>query len=231
MKTDHFIRNMLLCISLLAFTYSCERDEEVEEEEIEINNTSSFRGVWVRTIGASGDRTDIAIGGIANEASNRVYMCEYKGSVGLYKGYIDGSTITWDSAHGLPNSSVRIINNQLELSYPSVSWSIPTLYDNGSWSANCGSLSGGSSGSTSGKAMFWTSSDLGCGNIVVTISGVTGNINQYYSSSTPDCGAIGCANFTLPVGNYNFSASCTGKTWSGSVSVIADGCSRMKLTK
>jgi len=231
MKTKHFFRSMLVCMSLLAFVYSCERENDNEEDEDDIENTTtSPRGVWVRTLGASGDKTDIAIGGIANEAENRVYMCEYKGTVGLYKGYIDGNTIVWDSSHNLPNASAKLKGTQLELYYPSVSYSIPTLYDKGNWSGNCGALSGGTSGSTNGKALFWTSSDLGCGSITVTLSGSTGTISQYYSSGTPDCGASGCANFSLPAGSYNFTAKCSTKNWSGTITITADGCSRMRLT-
>jgi hypothetical protein len=99
-----------------------------------------LNGVWVRTEGASGDETDIAIGNIPGEPENRVYMCEYVGSVGLYKGYLNGNTITCDNTYGLPDASVKRVGAQLELSYPSVSWSIPTLYNSGQWSSNCGPL-------------------------------------------------------------------------------------------
>lgn len=108
------------------------------ENESDSDNTLS--GIWVRTDGASGDETDIAIGGIPGEPSNRVYMCEWKGSVGLYKGNINGNTITWDSQYGLPDASVRKVGSQLEFYYPSVSFSIPTLYNSGSWSDRCGKL-------------------------------------------------------------------------------------------
>ncbi len=199
-------------------------------------NSSSFSGVWVRTLGASGDETDIAIGGISGEPSNRVYMCEYKGSVGLYKGTISGSTITWDE--GLPDASVRMVDDQLEFYYPSVSYSLPTLYDRGSWSGHCGSLSssnsggsGGGGGSTTGNAVFWTASDLACGSITVTVSGNSGSISKYYSSGAPECGASGCANFTLDAGSYSYSASCSSYTWSGSITVNAGGCSKMQLTR
>jgi hypothetical protein len=131
MKTLKFIITLLVTTTLF---FSCSKDEDKDEGE------GSVYGVWVRTNGASGDETDIAIGNIPGEPENRVYMCEYEGSVGLYKGYLNGNTINWDNNSGLPDAIVRRVGTQLELSYPSVSWSIPTLYNSGQWSSNCGSL-------------------------------------------------------------------------------------------
>lgn len=122
----------ILLVSALFFA-GCEKVKES-------GNSSSLSGIWVRTIGASGDETDIAIGGISGEPSDRVYMCEWKGAVGLYKGYISGNTITWDSQYGLPNASVRKVGSQLEFYYPSVSGSLPTNYNPGAWSYHCGEL-------------------------------------------------------------------------------------------
>jgi len=124
----------ILFASILFFT-SCEKETESAN-----GSSSSVSGIWVRTLGASGDETDIAIGGISGEPSDRVYMCEWKGNVGLYKGYISGNTITWDSQYGLPNASVRKVGSQLEFYYPSVSGSLPTYYNPGSWSNRCGEL-------------------------------------------------------------------------------------------
>ena len=81
---------------------------------------------------------------------------------------------------------------------------------------------------TTGQATFWIASDLGCGNINVTCNGITRTISQYYAS-TPSCGASGCANFTLNPGNYSFTASCSGKNWSGNISVTAGGCQLSQL--
>lgn len=87
-------------------------------------------------------------------------------------------------------------------------------------------------GSNEGKAIFWISSDFSCGPITVTVNGKSSSITSYYYNGAPDCGGSGCANFTLPVGTYSFSASCSGYTWnSGSITVTAGGCSRMQLTK
>lgn len=243
MKVSIFFRIILVCM-ILVFNSSCESEEGNEVSQVdEVNqvdegdevdeeitdNSGSVYGIWVRTIGTSGDRTDIAIGGIANEPSNRVYMCEYKGSVGLYKGYIDGNTITWDETYRLPKASATLKNNQLELYYPSVSYSLPTLYDKGTWSDNCVNLSGDNSSSTDGNVLFWVSSDLGCGKITVSINGKSGTISQYYSSGNPNCGDSGNANFTLPVGTYEFTASCSDNIWESTITVTAGGCSKMRL--
>lgn len=91
-----------------------------------------------------------------------------------------------------------------------------------------GSGSGGSSGT--GNAMFWVASDLGCGSINVSVNGQSKTISSFYSSTTPTCGASGCANFTLSPGTYNYSASCSGKTWASTITVTAGGCSKMQLT-
>ncbi len=226
---SRFRMAIMLMLSLSVF--ACETEEDPLDDE---GGNGAIRGVWVRTLGASGDQTTIAIGGIANESENRVYMCEYKGNVGLYKGYIEGNTITWDSMYGLPKSSAKLKGSQLEFYYPSVSGSLPTLYNPGAWSNYCGSLSaGGNNGrggsSTLGNVIFWCNQDHGCGNISVTLNGSSGTISQYYSSSTPSCGAGGSANFQLAAGTYNYSAKCSKYTWNGSVTVSSGGCFKMRL--
>lgn len=92
-----------------------------------------------------------------------------------------------------------------------------------------GSGGGGGGGSTTGQGMFWTSTDLGCGNITVVCNGITRTISSFYGSS-PACGSTGCATFDLSPGTYSYSASCTSKTWSGSITITAGGCSKIQLT-
>lgn len=102
---------------------------------------SPLSGTWVRLPGPSGDRTDIAIGGIKNEPANRVYMCEKKGSTaaGFYKGTLTGSVVKWDAQHGLPDADFTLSNGQLIVKYK-VDYSLPTPYNKGSWSGECGPL-------------------------------------------------------------------------------------------
>ena len=47
MKSKTFLRTMLLCLSLLAFTNSCEREDEEEEEEVETVSVDPY-GSWKR---------------------------------------------------------------------------------------------------------------------------------------------------------------------------------------
>jgi len=228
----------LLFLMLASVTIiSC---EDEDEENTGGGNNSSFAGVWTRLPGPSGDRTDLAIGGIDGESSDRVYMCEKKGSTaaGLYKGYIDGSYITWDSEYGLPDTYLEIVNGTLEFSYPACEVCLVTDYKKGSWGGDCGSLSGGGGGngngngggSGNGNVMFWTQSDFGCGFITVNISGSSGTISGYYSGGSPSCGASSAANFSLPAGSYSFTASCDELTWDGTVTVTSGGCYKMQLT-
>ncbi|WP_276135077.1 hypothetical protein [Polluticoccus soli] len=100
---------------------------------------SPYTGIWVRELGASGDETDLAIGNIPGEAANRVWMCEYKGQVGLYKGTISGSTITFDAQYGLPTYTVSKDGDKLMLQ-GNITGSLATPYSKGSWTAHCGTL-------------------------------------------------------------------------------------------
>lgn len=96
-------------------------------------------------------------------------------------------------------------------------------------SGNCSKyqLTGGTS--TTGQGMLWIASDLGCGNITVVCNGINRTISNFYATS-PTCGASGCATFDLSPGSYTYSASCTGKTWSGTITITAGGCSAVRLT-
>jgi hypothetical protein len=89
--------------------------------------------------------------------------------------------------------------------------------------------SGGGGGST-GQAMFWIASDLSCGNITVNCNGQSRTISSFYSSGAPSCGASGTATFSMAPGTYSYTASCTGKTWNGTITITAGGCSKMQLT-
>jgi len=102
-------------------------------------SSSPYKGIWVRQLGASGDETDLAIGTIPGEPANAVWMCEWKGSVGLYKGTISGDIITFEPQYGLPTYTVKMEGNELMLK-GNVSQSIFTPYRKGSWTSHCGKL-------------------------------------------------------------------------------------------
>lgn len=80
-----------------------------------------------------------------------------------------------------------------------------------------------------GDATFWQQTGSGYGITVVNIEGVTSNITDEYDSS-PSCGTSGCAVFNhLETGTYNYTASDGTDTWSGTVTITEDGCSKMQL--
>jgi hypothetical protein len=107
----------------------------------EDDGPTSFYGTWVRYPGPSGDRTDLAIGGIIDEPDDRVYMCEKVGSTaaGLYKGTLYGDVIVWDDQHGLPDTYIQIVDSELEFDYKCCG-AVPTYYGQGDWSGECGPL-------------------------------------------------------------------------------------------
>src|SRR6185436_12122936 len=129
------IISSLALVGLLFFGISCDLGLSPEEENLPIE------GVWVRIIGASGDKTELAIGGIDGEPANRVYMCELKGSTaaGLYKGILTSdNTIIWDNPN-LPKTYVSIKGSELEFDYKCCN-ALPTYYKPGKWTAECGPL-------------------------------------------------------------------------------------------
>ncbi len=81
-----------------------------------------------------------------------------------------------------------------------------------------------------GNIIFYTKSDLGCGNIKVTINNQNATMTQYFTSGTPTCGDTGGANFTLPAGNYSYTAECSKYKWGPSqVTITAGQCFKMEL--
>lgn len=92
-------------------------------------------------------------------------------------------------------------------------------------------VSGNGISNPNGNVLFWIKNDLGCGFVTVTITatGHTGQITGYYSSGPPPCGSAACANFTMPVGTYAFTATCGSKQWSGNVIASSGGCYTMRL--
>lgn len=80
-----------------------------------------------------------------------------------------------------------------------------------------------------GQVNFWLYNTLECGDVSVTINGETGIISSSYTEA-PACGSPGIATFSLPEGTYNYTASCADQAWSGSVNVLANGCTKLQLS-
>ena len=78
-----------------------------------------------------------------------------------------------------------------------------------------------------GNVTFWYNSNGS--NATVFIGGKVGYINLYYPTYNPSCGSVGCANFTLPIGTYSFSASSSWSDWNGTVTITKNGCTLMLL--
>jgi hypothetical protein len=79
-----------------------------------------------------------------------------------------------------------------------------------------------------GNVTFWQKTGSGYDVTVVSLNGVTSNITSE-KSSTPDCGASGCAVFNqLEIGTYDYSASDGTDSWSGQVTVT-EGCNTIEL--
>ncbi len=164
-------------------------------------------------------------------------MCEHPGSpsAGLYKGYINGNTITWDGVHGLPNAEFNLLGSGPDrtLYFGVGAVADAGKYALGTWTNTCGPIQGGGGGGSSvGDLTFWVNQDLGCGNIYVTISSYgSQTISYYYSSGNPGCGASGSANYTgLPYAAYSYNATSDGGcTWSGNVT-IGQSCHTIHLT-
>ena len=131
MKKIKTIIGVLFIGSILMM--SCEKTEE--------NNSISSdpKGVWQRFGSPNGYQTDLAVGGITGEPSNRVYMCEHPGSpsAGLYKGYISGNIITWDAVHGLPNAEFKPVGNEMTLYFGVGLVSDAGKYKKGIWTNTC----------------------------------------------------------------------------------------------
>lgn len=102
---------------------------------------ASFQGLWYRiTQDGSGDRTDMAVGTIPGEASDRVWLCEVRPSSSrtiLQRGTLRGTRIDWDPVHaGVPSYSIGREGSRtwLQASAPGA---LRTFYDPGQWNRFC----------------------------------------------------------------------------------------------
>lgn len=98
--------------------------------------------------------------------------------------------------------------------------------------SSCPTVTGGGTTGTGGNGniIFYTKSDIGCGSIKVTINNQSSTITQYFASTAPSCGNTGGANFTLPAGNYTFTAECSQYKWpSTPITITAGQCFKMEL--
>jgi len=88
---------------------------------------------------------------------------------------------------------------------------------------------GGGGGTSNGNAIFYLNQNSPGGSVTVNCGGQTKYISTFFST-TPACGTANAANFNLPVGTYNYTASTSAQSWSGSINVTANSCSSNLLT-
>lgn len=79
-----------------------------------------------------------------------------------------------------------------------------------------------------GQLLVWTALN-NFGTIAVSIDNVSaGNITQRYGTA-PECGAVGSVTSTLKVGTHTITASNSSYTWSGTITVAKNQCSKFEL--
>jgi hypothetical protein len=88
--------------------------------------------------------------------------------------------------------------------------------------------SGGGGGGSTGTAVFYLNQNSPGGTVTVNCGGQTKYITTYFAGA-PGCNNANAANFTLPVGTYNYTAQSNTQNWSGTVTVPANTCSQNLL--
>ncbi|HEY5368921.1 MAG TPA: hypothetical protein VIJ75_08010 [Hanamia sp.] len=214
MKTNLFTKSIVTTITIAIFIcFSC-RKTPIDPPPVVNDSTPGQAMFWVASDLGCGDITVICNGVTAQitgysqttPSCGATNTATFTLAPGTYNYSASCSNLTWSGT--ITVSANECSNIQLK--------------------GNGGSSGGG--GNTTGQVMFWTSSDLGGGNITVICNGLTSQITGYYSTGVPSCGASAAATFTLAPGTYNYSASCSSLTWSGTVTISANKCSTIQLT-
>ena len=76
---------------------------------------------------------------------------------------------------------------------------------------------------------FWTAANCSPNDITVTINNQNAVMTEYFPNVIPSCGTQGCANFSLPAGSYNYTATNGDTTWNGNVTVSKSVCTLQQL--
>ncbi len=208
------IASCLIILLTIMFISSCTKDDKVDKDDVSISGESSF-GVWQRYGSPNGYNTDLAVGNIPGEPSNRVYMCEHPGSptAGLYKGFISGNIITWDASHGLPNAEFKEVGSERTLYFGVGNVADAGKYKKGVWTNTCGVLQytpkniyyrwtiGATCSFPPGYSMTYINPDLpssltqnqvygpvAAGSIKITVNYSSGSTDYYHTLSAPPTG-------------------------------------------
>jgi hypothetical protein len=84
---------------------------------------------------------------------------------------------------------------------------------------------------SSGKVCFWSNMKRGGAISVYIEDTYIGEINQYFSKGSPNCGQSGTLAFEYKPGTYNFKATNSNLTWNGKITISAGNCSLQGLSK
>ena len=81
---------------------------------------------------------------------------------------------------------------------------------------------------STGNVTFWV--DSAANNIKVTLDNGSTHITTAFPTTTPTCGTLGCANFTLHAGTYTYTAiTSLNVGYTGTVTVGNDSCTLVKI--
>jgi len=199
----------LLTLSLVAGLSSC--DEDKCESQYCLNGGTCVEGDCHCPTGYTGEHCETKI-------ANPGYVCSSGSCTYVPDGANYATLSACQAACSPPPGGYNCVSGNC--TQVSGSGQYSTL---GACQAACGSQQ-------LGQVVFWETSATGgqCSATNVTIGGSTQQITQF-STTTPSCGAAGCATFTLNPGTYNYSANCSGTTKTGSVTIYANQCSTVQL--
>lgn len=102
---------------------------------------------------------------------------------------------------------------------------VPGCTDASATNYNSSATSDNGSCTYNGSVTFWSPA---YSSATVNINGQIGYISSSYPAGITFCDAQSCANFTIPAGNYQYTAYSSSKGWAGNINV-AKGCQKVQL--
>jgi hypothetical protein len=81
-----------------------------------------------------------------------------------------------------------------------------------------------------GNVVFWVDSAANNTKVTLNVNSGPAYINTAFPTTTPTCGTTGCANFTLHVGTYTYTAITAANIgYTGTITVGNDSCTLVRL--
>lgn len=82
-----------------------------------------------------------------------------------------------------------------------------------------------------GSAVFYLTTDCGCGPVTVNVDGnEVGEITSYFPEGDVDCGTDGAVTVDLEPGEYSIYAECEGLYWEFTTTITDGGCTQEELS-